>query len=489
MVSYGNKTARIVAMTVLNQFDPKRNYAGPILNKLLPQTGEKQRATDLVFGTIRNRAAIDMVLSKLADCPVERIPAKLLNIIRIGAYELIYSPATGEYAVVNEAVENAKAVAGKKQTGFVNAVLRQISRHITNRQIALSEADIKKSLPQTPSSGCEFDVCLLPEQQTYPADYFSSAFSLPKWLVAGWLAEFGAELTKKICFASNRRPGIYIRPNTLKTTIPQLAEKFRQADIDFEIVANVTPAQAGVQRSNDTENDDKVDSCFHRNDNADESMLKIKSPHAVVDLPGFAEGLFSVQDITASQAVKALEPCAGWTILDLCAAPGTKTTQLAEWTADKAKIIATDIDSRRLEKVKENISRLGVDSVSIVAYENLQAVASEIGPFDAVLLDVPCSNTGVLAKRPEARYRITGRAIQKLTKIQSKLLETAATMIKPQGKICYSTCSIEAGENSRLVKNFLQKNHSFKLESELLTLPLAESFDHDGGYAAILVRK
>ena len=146
MVSYGNKTARIVAMTVLNQFDPKRNYAGPILNKLLPQTGEKQRATDLVFGTIRNRAAIDMVLSKLADCPVERIPAKLLNIIRIGAYELIYSPATGEYAVVNEAVENAKAVAGKKQTGFVNAVLRQISRHITNRQIALSEADIKKSL-------------------------------------------------------------------------------------------------------------------------------------------------------------------------------------------------------------------------------------------------------------------------------------------------------------------------------------------------------
>ncbi len=458
MVSYGNKTARIVAMTVLNQFDPKRNYAGLILNKLLPQTGEKQRATDLVFGTIRNRAAIDMVLSKLADCPVERIPAKLLNIIRIGAYELIYSPATGEYAVVNEAVENAKAVAGKKQTGFVNAVLRQISRHITNRQIALSEADIKKSLPQTPSSGCEFDVCLLPEQRTYPADYFSSAFSLPKWLVAGWLAEFGAELTEKICFASNRRPGIYVRPNTLKTTISRLAEKFRQADIDFEIVT-------------------------------DESILKIKSPRAVVELAGFAEGLFSVQDITASQAVKALEPCAGWTILDLCAAPGTKTTQLAEWTADKAKIIATDFDSRRLEKVKENISRLGVDSVSIVAYENLQAVASEIGPFDAVLLDVPCSNTGVLAKRPEARYRITARTIQKLTKIQSKLLETAATMIKPQGKICYSTCSIEAGENSRLVKNFLQKNRSFKLESELLTLPLAESFDHDGGYAAILVRK
>ncbi|GAG90916.1 unnamed protein product, partial [marine sediment metagenome] len=106
------KTAREIATAVLNQFDPKDNYAGPILNKLLQKTEEKQRATDLVFGTIRNRAAIDMVIAKFADCPVERIPPKLLNIIRIASFELIYSPQTGEHAIVNEAVENAKAVAG-----------------------------------------------------------------------------------------------------------------------------------------------------------------------------------------------------------------------------------------------------------------------------------------------------------------------------------------------------------------------------------------
>ena len=125
------KSARTIATTVLNKFDadPKQDYAGPILNKLLRQTGEKQRATDLVFGNIRNRSAIDMVIAKLADCPTERIPANLLNIIRIGAYELIYSPATAEYAIVNEAVENTKAIVGKKQTGFVNALLRQITRH------------------------------------------------------------------------------------------------------------------------------------------------------------------------------------------------------------------------------------------------------------------------------------------------------------------------------------------------------------------------
>ena len=464
--------ARTIATTVLNKFDadPKQDYAGPILNKLLRQTNEKQRATDLVFGTIRNRSAIDMVIAKLADCPAERIPAKLLNIIRIGAYELIYSPATAEYAIVNEAVENTKAIVGKKQTGFVNALLRQIARHIQNRQIPLSDANTQRTLPQTPSTGCEFDTNILPNPKDSPADFLSAAFSLPEWLVNIWLAEFGAQSTRQICFASNRKPAIYIRPNTLKTTTQQLTEKFRQANIDFEI-------------------------------SADKSMIKLKSPQAVTELPGFTEGLFTIQDITASQPVRLLKPQPEWTILDLCAAPGTKTTQLAELTSDRAKIIATDIDPRRLEKVKENTARLGINSVKTVAYENLKKTSAEISSFDCILLDVPCSNTGVLAKRPEVRLRITPKAIAKLTKIQGELLETATAMIKPKGKICYSTCSILKAENSELVKAFLQKNHDFKLDSELLILPSAiphqlgvslssiGAGDRDGGYMAIITGK
>ncbi|GAH03872.1 unnamed protein product, partial [marine sediment metagenome] len=278
-----------------------------------------------------------------------------------------------------------------------------------------------------------------PDPKASPARYFSIAFSLPEWLITDWLSEFGAELTRQICFASNRRPSIYIRPNTLKTTTQQLLEKFRQADIDFEIVPNVIPAQVGIQKSDD----------------ADDSMIKLKAAKAVTELPGFAEGEFTVQDITASQAVRILQPQPEWTILDLCAAPGTKTTQLAELAKDSAKIIATDIDGERLKKVRENTTRLGINSVKIVAYENLGRTAAEIGPFDAVLLDVPCSNTGVLAKRVEARYRIKPKAIKELTKIQSELLEKAAAMIKPQGKICYSTCSIQKQENNELVRNFL----------------------------------
>jgi 16S rRNA (cytosine967-C5)-methyltransferase len=487
MTSRGSKTAREIATAVLNRFDPKYNYASPILNILLDKTKQRQRATDLVFGTIRNRTAIDMVIAKFADCPVERIPAKLLNIIRVASFELIYSPQTGEHAIVNEAVETAKAVAAAKQTGFVNAVLRQIARHITNRQTQLTQANIRTTFPQTPATGCEFDTDILPDPKASPARYFSTAFSLPKWLTTDWLGEFDAELTRQICFASNRRPSIYIRPNTLKTTTQQLLEKFRQADIDFEIVPNVIPAQAGIQKSND----------------ADESMIKIKSPRAVTQLPGFAEGLFTVQDITASQAVRILQPQPDWTILDLCAAPGTKTTQLAERTGDSAKIIATDIDSDRLEKVRENTARLGITSVNTIPYEELLNSKFSIlnSKFDCILLDVPCSNTGVLAKRVEARYRIKPKAIKELTKIQSELLKTTAQMLKPQGKICYSTCSIQKAENTELVRAFLIKNPNFELQSELLILPLAiphqlgvslssiGAGDHDGGYVAIIAAK
>jgi len=487
------KSARTIAIDALNHCNPKHNYAGPILNKLLSQTDQKQRATDLVLGTIRNRSAIDTVIATFSGRPVERIPDKLLNIIRIGTYELVYSPATGQHSIVNEAVENAKAIAPQKQVGFVNAVLRQITRHITNRQIQLPQPDSRCTLAITPLTGCEFDKDFLPDPEALPADYLSTVCSLPKWLVTDWLDEFGAELTRQICLASNRRPSVYLRPNSLKTTTKDLAEKFRQADIDFQIV-DVRCSMLDARRES-------------RIENQESSMIKIKSPRAVTQLPGFAEGLFTVQDITASQAVRFLKPQPDWTILDLCAAPGVKTTQLAEATGDSAKIIATDIDSERLKKVKENTARLGINSVDIVPYEELLN-----SKFDCVLLDVPCSNTGVLARRIEARYRVTLGAIKKLIKTQSELLGAATQMIKPHGKICYSTCSIQKDENSDLVRDFLQKNHNFELESERLTLPLAiphqnqpqqtvyqpdniidfdridfGAGDHDGGYTAIII--
>lgn len=451
------KSARAIAVDVLDRCDPKRNHAASILDSLQHETDQRQRATDFIFGTLRNRRAIDTVIAKFSGRPVERIQDRLLNIIRVGTYELIYCPSTEQYAIVNEAVRNAKASGALKQAGFVNAVLRQITRHISNRQIPLTESDAGRTLPQTTVTGCQFDTSFLPDYQASPVEYLGTVFSLPEWLIAGWLDEFGEKSTHVICIASNRRPSIYIRPNPLKTTVEAMAEKLRLDDVDMEV-------------------------------NSDDSIIRIVSPKAILQLSGFEQGEFSIQDISASKPVRMLNPKRDWAILDLCAAPGTKTTQLAEATGDSARIIATDIDGRRLKMVKENITRLGIKSVEVVPYEQLKG-QSKVMKFDCVLIDVPCSNTGVLAKRIEVRYRIRPNIIRELAGLQNKLLKIAAEMLKPCGKICYSTCSIEKTENGDLIEDFLRENQNFALESQQLTLPTAEDFDHDGGYAAILTKR
>jgi len=493
------KSARALAIDVLNRFNPKRDYAASILNNLLDQTAEKQRATDLVFGTIRNRSAIDTVIATFSSRPTERIPPRLLNILRIAAYELIYRPETPGYSIVNEAVENVRGLLGKKPVGFVNAVLRNITRHTVSRQAQLCGAEVRTALPQNPATGCEFDTPIVPDPQTRPADYLSAAFSLPKWLIADWLGEFGFERTRQICFASNRRPSIYIRPNPLRTTASDLAQKLYEQHIDFETVPpDILRASSIEHRESSIEN-------------RASSMIRIKSAAAVTQLPGFAEGLFTVQDLAASLAVKMLDPQPGWKILDLCAAPGVKTTQLAEITGGSAEITATDADSERLKKVKQNITRLGIASVTVLEnaqlfevskFKILNSKLSGLGPFDAVLLDAPCSNTGVLSKRIEARYRLNPAAIQEFTITQSQLLCTAASMTMPRGRICYSTCSIQKAENNELVADFLRRNPDFEIDSETLILPSAEipaqephgkagpaGFDHDGAYVAILIRR
>jgi 16S rRNA (cytosine967-C5)-methyltransferase len=215
-------------------------------------------------------------------------------------------------------------------------------------------------------------------------------------------------------------------------------------------------------------------------------MIRIAGPHAVTQLPGFAEGLFTIQDLSAAQAVRILDPQPGWSILDLCSAPGTKTTQLAEATRDSARILATDFNPERLDRVRENIARLGLTSVTIIPYAQLEQGQAE--SFDAILLDAPCSNTGVLARRVEARFRLRRKAVQEIAATQKALLAKAAGLVKPGGRICYSTCSIQRQENQD-VREFLTQNSRFELAREELLLPSAEPFDHDGAYVALLTRK
>jgi 16S rRNA (cytosine967-C5)-methyltransferase len=448
-------TARSIAVKVLTESRKLKKFAGELVEHY-PQLIEKFRATDLVFGVIRNRGTIDLVIEKVSGRPIVHISAKLLNIIRVGLYELIYCPQSADHAIVHQAVEYAKQVGGDKGAGFVNAVLRKTQGHIVSREKQIEQADTQKTIPQTQQTGCEFDIEILPDRDSSPAEYLSIAFSLPDWLVEGWLAEFGEEQTAGICFASNRRPSVYLRPNLLKTTAENLAAKLGAGGI----VCQIAP---------------------------ESQMIKLTHPGAISELPGFNEGLFVVQDLSASAPVGLLNPRQDCLILDFCAAPGTKTTQLAEATAGQAKIIATDIDAERLNMVRDNVDRLDLaDCVTVIDYHAVDGVFKQSGGFDCVLVDAPCSNTGVLARRPEVRHRISRQAVGEIAKVQQDLLSQAAGMLRRGGVLCYSTCSLQPDENRLLVKRFLENNPGFSLKMDSLILPSAGEFDHDGGYAAVL---
>ena len=212
-------TARAVAADILTRANPKKADVVHVLADFLKRTDETQRTTDFVFGVLKNRCLIDSVVEKVSTVPVERISHNILNILRVALYELIYCPQAADYAIVDEAVDYARRITNAKQAGFVNALLRQTLRHIVSRQKLLDEAQPRMTIPQTPGTGCEFDIDMLPDRNESPMEYLSCAFSLPPWLVESWLDEYGPEQTREICFASNRRPSIYLRPNILKITV------------------------------------------------------------------------------------------------------------------------------------------------------------------------------------------------------------------------------------------------------------------------------
>ncbi|MBN1457231.1 MAG: methyltransferase domain-containing protein [Sedimentisphaerales bacterium] len=456
-----SKSPRQVALEVLDGFNIALHDAAELLGKKIEQTHRKGRATDIVYGVIRNRTAIDLVIEKIAGKPVKRIIGKLVNVVRIGVYELVYSTETAEFAAVNEAVELANAMVKTKQAGFVNALLRNITRSIVNRTADLSEADVLKTLPNSRETGCSFDKDLLADPESEPAGYLSESFSLPLWLVEEWIKEFGFEKAKDICFASNRRPGVYLWANVLKTSTEELLKMFNSEDV--EAVEAALPGG--------------------------ESMVKIKTHQSVSRLAGFKEGMFFVQDPAAWAVVKELCPEPGWTVIDLCAGPGTKTIQLAMAMNDEGEIIASDIDEERLEKVQQNADRAGFKSIKTVLENDLPKVISGLKKIDAILVDVPCSNTGVLAKRAEVRHRINKSAVESLVKTQKELLNYAAGIISPGGKICYSTCSILKDENEDVINSFLAVNSKFRLLSQKLILPGCAGelpYDHDGSFAALL---
>ncbi|MEN8127050.1 MAG: transcription antitermination factor NusB [Planctomycetota bacterium] len=452
-------TARNTAWKTLNQCDIGRHDTATVLSRLLERTDRPAQATDIVFGVIRNRSAIDRVLTQCATIETDRVKPAHWNLLRIGTYELVYAPETADYAILNEAVELARKTSSKKTAGFINAVLRNVQRAIENRQSPCEPGHGRRLIPQTSQTGCLFNIDLLPDPDKETPQYFSATFSLPQTLVNEWLTAFGPEQTRQVCFASNRHPSVILRPNTLCITPEALTKKLNE-----EALVN--------ERIND--------------------IIRIRGTGKINRSDAYLEGLFYIQDTTASNAVAMLNPQPDWTVLDLCAAPGGKCVSLAMLMQDQGVIAASDIDARRLGRVRENAKRLRLQSVEVIPPNRIEPFAKKQKYLDAIVLDVPCSNTGVLARRVEARWRWKPEAVEKLRTIQQELLHKAAALARPQTKILYSTCSVQASENQQPIRRFLAKHNQFALLTEKLTLPATaapETLDHDGGYAAVVQMK
>ncbi len=454
-------TARQVATSALSQADIQKHDAALRLSRLICQTDQRGRATDLVFGVIRNRDILDSVLKQIGNVHKDRTDKRIMTILQIAAYELIYVPATPDYAIVNEAVEMAARVS-KKAAGFVNAVLRNFGRAIINRSASLADWPNRRTIPADTSTGCQMNYDIFPDIQRNQAQFVAEAFCLPVWLIQEWLDDYGNDKTLSICFACNRHPSVVIWPNLLKTTASQLHDNLGKQD------------KLGIVLSPDGQS------------------LKLNYSGDISQLDAFREGLFFVQDVSSASAISLLPVDKGMKILDLCSAPGTKTACLAGRLDNTGTIYAADADKARLDKVLQNCSRLGIKNVVIIEPDGLHPFLSNHTQMDAVICDVPCSNTGVLARRVEVRHRLTTQSILSLTQTQRSILQQAQAVCRPGGYILYSTCSIQRSENQQIIRWFLEQYPSMRLVKEQITLPAVEtpySFDHDGGYAALLQKQ
>ena len=377
--------------------------------------------TEVVFGTVKWRRTLDFLLRQVVERPPDKgLRAYLLT----GLYQLWFMNGA-DYAVVNETVSAVRSTFSARQAGFANAVLRRVLRERPALQAALAKQAI------------------------------GIRFSHPDALIERWTARYGETATLALCEWDNQPPPLVLRIDPAKCTVPDFIGAL---------------AAAGHEAS---PHPFAPDRCAVLVRGAD-----------VRALPGYGEGCFVVQDPSTLAAVDLLDPQPGESILDACAAPGGKTVAIAQRMQSLGVLVAADLHADRLPPLRQNLERLRLPWVTVCEADVGTLPAEAAGPYDAVLLDVPCSNTGVLRRRPDARWRFSAGRLAKLVETQRALLTAAAALLKPGGRLVYSTCSLEPEEGEGLVRDWVAAHSAFVLAGERRLLPSAD--DVDGAYAARL---
>jgi len=404
-------TARQLALKVLYEVEKNGAYPGMELKKQLSESDlsavDRGFATELVYGVIKNRTRLDYIISKYSKQKLKKISDWIINILRMGVYQIVLLDKIPLSAAVNESVKLAKRYGHQASSGFVNGVLRNVGR---------------SGEPQYPKG----------------REYYEIFYSHPKWLCDMLFEQYGDE-AKTIIENNNKVPFTTVRVNVLKTTSKEVTALLEEKGI--------------VVENTDFEN-----------------ILKISGFGDISKLPEYQDGLITPQGLSSYMAAKTAEPKKGEFIMDLCSAPGGKTTAMAELSGDGAEIYAFDLFEHKIGLIENNCKRLGIKSVTAKAQDGTVLMEDFVGKADKILADVPCSGLGIIRKKPDIKWNKETEDFESIINIQKKILENAHKYLKKGGTLVYSTCTVNKNENECVAEEFA-KNNNYKTEMIKTILP------------------
>ena len=405
-----DSNARNIAVYILDETDRKNLRLNTVRDniftrqRLTPQV--RAEVTNLIQQTARWQGRLDYWLGLVSDKPLRKLQSRLLILLRLATYELLIDRINPDYAIIHSYVDLAGKRVGQHVKGLTNAILRKIAK---------------------------IDPIAAPANDA-TSELLASWNSIPDWLWTRWEARFGVAETKALCEYQNRIPVLSIRRNATKISAKELIETLVGAGLKIE------PRPGS----------DLFFSITGRSSSLFQNDL-------------FRNGSVSVQDWAAGSVVDILDPQPGETILDLCAAPGTKTVYIAERTAGDSvsEIIACDSDPERIAKAMEDVKRHGF---SKIIWKNCNVFTVDLPLADAVLVDAPCTGTGVIGRKPDIKWRRSPGNIAEMVEIQLRILANAGRAVKPGGRLIYSTCSLEPEENWNVVESYLKFNPRFSID-------------------------
>lgn len=402
--------ARQVALKVLYKIDKEQAYSNIALDEELKANRGKLNEKDIglisqiVYGTTTWKLTLDTIIEKYSKIRLEKISPWIINILRMGIYQIIFLDKVPKHASVNESVNLAKKYGNKGSIGFVNAVLRKITKN-DYEELFLIEDEIEK---------------------------ISKTQSMPTWMIEELLKNNSIEQVNEICKNLNLKPELSIRINRLKTDKNRLMQILQDKSIEY------LPG--------------KLD-----------DFLILKNVKNIEEMEEFKNGLFTVQDESAGLTALILDPQKGEKVLDACSAPGGKTTYIAELMGNVGSIEAWDIYEHRISLIKENCKRLGIEIVNTKLHDASQNLEKE-EQYDRILLDVPCLGIGVIKRKPDIKWQRKKEDVDEISKIQYEILQKCSKYLKENGIMVYSTCSILKEENEDVIDKFLKDNSNFKIE-------------------------